>query len=89
MSRQLKKAKKGYIGVSKIEALYVVEMNLFEKHFFIEEDTIFSKYYIKNIETENENIGRDMKTFLVPPYLHLSACPAYPSSVVHLSRIRL
>ena len=39
----------------------------------------------------NENIGHDMKTFLVPPYrhLHLSDCPVYPLSVVRLLRTHL
>lgn len=43
------------------------------------------------VETRNENIGHNMKTFLAPPnhHLHLSDCPTYPSSVLRLSHIRL
>lgn len=43
------------------------------------------------VETGNENIGHNMKTFLAPPnhHLHLSDCPTYPSSVLRLSHIRL
>ena len=29
-------------------------MNLYRKHYFLEEETCFSKYYIKNIEQEQE-----------------------------------
>lgn len=42
------------IGVCKNEAEHNIEMNLYRKHYFLEEETCFSKYYIKNIEQEQE-----------------------------------
>ena len=45
---------KKYIGVKQNEAKYFIEMNLYQNHFFLEETTPFSCYYIKNIEKENE-----------------------------------
>ena len=45
---------KKHIGVKQDEASYCIEMNLFQKHFFIEETTPLSSYYIKHIEQENE-----------------------------------
>ena len=36
------------------EAVYNIEMNLYHKHYFIEEVTPFSSYYISHIETEDE-----------------------------------
>ena len=44
-----------FIGVKEEEAAYKVEMNLFQKHYFLEEKTPFSKYYIKNFEKEDPN----------------------------------
>ena len=45
---------KKHIGVKQEEASYCIEMNLFRKHFFIEETTPISCYYLKNIDTEEE-----------------------------------
>ena len=53
--RQISLGTKKYIGVKAEEASYNVEMNLYQKHYFIEEATPFSGYYINNIETESEN----------------------------------
>lgn len=39
-----------FIGVKEEEAAFKVEMNLFQKHYFLEEKTPFSKYYINNFE---------------------------------------
>ena len=42
------------MGVSKDKANHVIELNLYKKHYFLEEKTPFSRYYIKNIENEND-----------------------------------
>ena len=44
-----------FIGVEENEAKYKIEMNLYKKHFFLEEKTPFSKYYINNFEKEEED----------------------------------
>ena len=44
-----------FIGVKEEEAAFKVEMNLFQKHYFLEEKTPFSKYYINNFEKEEED----------------------------------
>ena len=54
INRQVSPQNKRYFGVKQDEASYCVEMNLFQKHFFIEEATPISCYYIKNIEREKE-----------------------------------
>ena len=43
-----------FIGVSTEEAKYIIEMNLFRKHYFIEETTLLSCYYIKNFKKLKE-----------------------------------
>ena len=52
--RRLTLGNKKFIGVGEEEAAYVIEMSLYQKHYFIEEVTPFSGYYINNIETEKE-----------------------------------
>ena len=42
------------IGVKQDEASYTIEMNLYQKHYFIEEFTPFSCYYVKHFETVDE-----------------------------------
>lgn len=37
------------MGVKKEVAKYVHEMNIYEKHYFLEEMTPFSTYYIKHL----------------------------------------
>ena len=54
-SRQITPSYKKFIGVSTDVASFDIEMNLFNKHYFIEEITNLSCYYIKNINTEEEN----------------------------------
>ena len=53
-NRQISLKNKKYIGVNQTEASYCIEMNLFKKHYFIEEATSISCYYLKHIETEDE-----------------------------------
>lgn len=53
-NRKINPQNKKYIGVKQNEAKYFIEMNLYQNHFFLEETTPFSCYYIKNIEKENE-----------------------------------
>lgn len=53
-NRRISSVNKKFIGVSDEEAVYNIEMNLYQKHYFIEEVTPFSAYYIKNIEIEKE-----------------------------------
>lgn len=43
-----------FIGVSQDLADFVIEMNLYKKHYFLEEITPLSSYYVNNIENENE-----------------------------------
>lgn len=45
---------KKYIGVKQEEAKYYIEMNLYKQHYFLEEITPFSKYYIKHLKNEPE-----------------------------------
>ena len=45
---------KKFIGVKQEEATYFIEMNLYQNHYFIEEVTPFSCYYVKHFETEDE-----------------------------------
>ena len=45
---------KKHIGVKQKEASYCIDMNLYKKHFFIEETTSVSCYYLKHIEQEDE-----------------------------------
>lgn len=56
---QKQKGRKSYLGVKESEAKYIVHMNLYEHHYFIEEKTPFSSYYINNIDTETiENYNK-------------------------------
>ncbi len=52
--RKIDCGKQKFIGVSSEQADFVIEMNLYKKHYFLEEITPFSSYYINNIENENE-----------------------------------
>ena len=54
INQQVTLNNKKHIGVKQEEASYCIEMNLFRKHFFIEETTPISCYYLKNIDTEDE-----------------------------------
>ena len=54
-SRKVKPKHQNFIGVGENEAKYKVEMNLYQKHFFLEEKTPFSKYYVSNFEKEEED----------------------------------
>ena len=53
-NRQIAVKDKKYFGVEPNEASYCVEMNLFQKHYFLEEPTPISCYYLKHIDSENE-----------------------------------
>ena len=54
INRQVSPQNKRYFGVKLDEASYCVEMNLFQKHYFLEEPTPISCYYLKHIDSENE-----------------------------------
>lgn len=53
-NRQISTNNKKYFGVDANDASYNIEMNLFQKHYFIEEPTPISCYYIKHFENEEE-----------------------------------
>ena len=44
-----------FVGVSSEQADYNIEMNLYKKHYFIEEITPFSYYYINHFENESKH----------------------------------
>ena len=52
--RKIEYEKQKFVGVSSEQANYSIEMNLYKKHYFIEEITPFSYYYIKHFEKENK-----------------------------------
>ena len=53
---------KRFIGVTEEAASYKIDMNIYKKHYFLEEATPFSKYYIKNIKTELEcNFDKEIR----------------------------
>ena len=54
-NRQISVKSKKYIGVNQEDATYSIEMNLYQNHYFIEEVTPFSCYYLKHFETEDES----------------------------------
>ena len=53
-NRQISPNNKKFIGVKQEEASYCLEMNLFQKHYFIEEPTPISCYFLKHFDTEDE-----------------------------------
>lgn len=54
--------KKQFLGVKESEAKHIIHVNLFQHHYFIEERTPFTSYYIKNIDTEDEeNYNKRLK----------------------------
>ena len=58
--KQIEKHKKGqkgknYMGVPENEALHKHTFNLFDKHYFIEERTPFTSYYIEHIDELSED----------------------------------
>ena len=54
-NRQISVKNKKFIGVKQDEATYLIEMNLFQNHYFIDEPTNISRYYLKHFETEDES----------------------------------
>ena len=54
-NRQISAKNKKYIGVNQEDATYSIEMNLFQNHYFIEEATPISCYYLKHFESEDES----------------------------------
>ena len=46
--RKIEYEKQKFVGVSSEQANYSIEMNLYKKHYFIEEITQFYYYYIKH-----------------------------------------
>ena len=54
-NRQISSKDKKFIGVEQEKATYFIEMNLYQKHYFIEEQTPISYYFLKNFEKEDES----------------------------------
>ncbi len=50
-----KNNRKRYIGVAEKEAIDKIELNIFQKHYFIQETSPFSSYYIEHIEELEED----------------------------------
>ncbi len=56
--------RKNYLGVEKDEANHIHHFNIFQKHYFIEEKTPFSTYYMKNYEEINDETKFDKEYVL-------------------------
>ena len=61
--RFLEHNNKPYLGVSPEHATYQIELNCYEEHYFIEEQTPFSKYFIEHLDnTPSDKFNQEVRT---------------------------